>query len=82
MYRAIRGRDRREQLILELIGDDVSHVRQISQFTWTSRRVAPGDHDSNIGVAASNSPDGLPCALIGRRGDGAGIHDDEIGFIG
>ncbi len=82
MRHGISERDRREQVVLEPVGDDVSHVRKLTQVTGTSGCVAPGHHDLNVGVAARNSPHRLTRALIGCRGDGAGIHNDEIGLLG
>src|SRR5215204_1177923 len=40
MRLGIGERDRREQVVLELIGNDVSHIREVTELTRTSGRVA------------------------------------------
>ena len=40
---------------------------------------ATRDDDECFGVFASNLVDGLPTFLVARVGDGAGIHDKDIG---
>ena len=44
-----------------------------------TRRVTAGDDDAGGGIVAGDATDRLPRALVGRGGDRAGIHDDQIG---
>ena len=62
-----------------------SHAGQSGDFLGRALRVAAGDHDARVGLRAMDAADGLAKLVVGGRGDGAGVQDDEVGvgnFVG
>ena len=77
IVRAVR--DQIGNRILVRIADDQSHAGQSGDFLRRALRVAAGDDDARLGLRAMDAADGLAKLVVGGRGDGAGVQDDEVG---
>ncbi len=64
------------------IADYPANTGDIRQFLGSALGVAPGDNDLTIGILAVDSTDGIANVLIRRRGYGARIEHDDLGFLG
>ena len=65
--------------ILVRVPDDPGHAGQSRDFLRRTLRVAAGDDDARVGLRAMDAADGLAKLVVGGRGDGAGVQDDEVG---
>ncbi len=70
------------QLVLVRISHYQADAGQRRNLFRRPLRVTAGDQDSRTGVFPMNAADGSTCVLISRRGDGAGIQDDDFSLDG
>ena len=70
------------KLMFMRIADDHVDAGQSRDFFGRSLRVTSRDDNSRFRILASNPPDGRSGVLIGTRGDGAGIQDDDSCIFG
>ncbi len=61
------------------IADHPLHPGQRREFRRRPLRIAAGDQDPRRWILAVDAADGLPHVVIGRRSDGAGVQDHEVG---
>ena len=75
------GRERHQvgDLRLVRVADHPLHARHRRQFFRRALRIAAGHQDARRRILAMHAADGLPHVVIRRRGDGAGVQNDEIG---
>ena len=53
-------------------------VGKRSHFAGSTRCVTTGDDDARVGIVPRDPPDRLARTLVGCRGDGTGVDDDQI----
>ena len=66
--------------VLVGISDDQADARQSGQLFRSALGIAAGDQNLRGRVLAMDPPDGGAHVLIGRRGDRAGVQDDDFGL--
>ena len=66
------------EVVLLAVRHDERDVRKRGHFVGLTRRVASGDDDLHVRIAANDPSNRLPRALIGARRHRTGVHDDEI----
>ena len=64
------------------IADDQADARKRRDFLGSALRITAGNQDLRIGILAMNAADGGAGILIGGRGYGAGVENDDLGFVG
>jgi hypothetical protein len=72
----MRAYDLRE-LVLVGVADDQGHAGESGDFFRGTLGVAAGDYDLRLGILAAHAADGGARVLVGARGDGAGVHDND-----
>jgi hypothetical protein len=68
--------------VFAIIRHDAHNIRKHAKVVGLPRRIAARDHDSNVRIATSDSPDCLPRALICRCRDRTGVDHQQIGIFG
>jgi hypothetical protein len=66
------------QAFLVVVPDDAEHVRQRRDVAFASGRIAAGHDYPDVWVISGDATDRLAGTLIGGRGHGARVDDDEI----
>ena len=66
--------------ILVRIPNDPGHAGNSRDLFGRALRVAACDDDPCIGLRAMDAADGLAQLIVGGRGDGAGVQDNEVSF--
>src|SRR6266702_1647088 len=61
------------------VADDLGNAGQSGDFFGSTLSIAAGDDNLTIGILAMYPADGGAGVMIGGRGDGAGIKDDNSG---
>ena len=64
------------------IADDQRNAFDRGQFLRGALRVASGDQNARVRVIAVHTAHGLAHLIVGGRGDGAGVEDDQIRIRG
>ena len=80
----LRDRDTKHphQSRFVIVRHHTEDARQRGELVGTPRRVATSHHDSRSGVLTSDTPNRLPRALVGRGGDRAAVHHDDVRLLG
>lgn len=63
------------------VADNVRDAGESGEFFGSALGVTAGDDDARSGIAGVDFADGFAGLEVGRRGNGAGIHDDVVGGI-